>query len=793
MSVAKRTIFFLFYYSIGFFGLYFLLQACMFRLCSPGSVDLLSGQSFFFPHTRQVILFYTALVPALFFYFLHALYTLKKKMQAPVEIYNPAGKLAVLLFLNGIVIVGTQSPQISLLIPATLWLISFFSVHHWLIRQHLSNCDRARSLPGGRHSFSLFFSKMISRFKERYISFEKQLVMLFLIILCGGLVWAFSPFVFSTPKLINDFLDIPETTLIDSPSGIIEVDNDAVIEKLHLFGSAFQPGIFGKQKALPKLRERISPSLDIKSFEKRNLLELNWQFLTRGFIHHHNHVLAPINDLALGRPLNEVFSQYGWGWVYFMKTVMEHVPNGICYGNYIRLHFLGYYFYYAFFLILLFYLFKDIRVVTVLFAVSVISVLAMDQYVWLGPGFSPMRHFFDIPVILFFIKHLTSRHFRYLYATLLFCILSVIFNTQFGAILFLSILAGQVFLLFWTADSIGVAYKKRLTLALVAGTAVFLGTVWFCSRIGAKDIISGYFFEGVQGFPIKESQLMLLGAMIITEYLAWICIPKNVPLANRIISLVLLWYTQMMLLYYVRSAVPWLFLPIFPLIALAIGYLVVQLANKMSQRAISKCTHLFSITIILLAYGFISSAESYHNEFRKLFVRNFAQHVTYKWDMPRTHFISTMDPRYFASSIALIQKYSPDKKGIYIISKYDRFLPFISERYSAMPLIDLEWILITQKELDLVVSCIQEKMPEYLFVDTDIDRDFLQTQVIAPDSRYAGLCEESLWRAQRLNNLKTVFDAVRGDYEKIETAGLLTVYRRKSLPETQEAAPHARK
>lgn len=791
VSGVRRTVFFLFYYLIGFFGLYFLLQAGVFRFCSPGSVDLLPGQIYFFPHTHQIILFYVILVPVLFLYFLHALYTLKGHLSETFGIYMPVRGLIVFSLLNSSVIAGVQSSQISLLIPLALWLMSFFGIRRWLIRRHPPR--GAVHLPTRQFRLSFAVSGLICKFRECKVSLEKWVAILFLAVLSGGLIWALSPFVFSTPKLLNDFLDVPGTTLMNTSEGAVAVDNYAFIKNFNLFGGDFQPGIIELQKAESDAEEQIPASLSIREFEKKNQVEMYWKILTRGFIHHHNHVLTPINELALGRPLKEIFSQYGWGWVCSMKAVMEYLPNGICYGNYIRLHFLGFYFYYALFLALLFYLFKDIRIVTVLFAASVISVLAMRQYVWLAPGFSPTRHFFDIPVIFFFLKYLSFRDLRHLYVTLLFCVLSVVFSTQFGVILSLCILAGVTFQIFWPGDVIDVAHKKRPAFALLVGAVGLLGSVWICSHIGAKDVVSGYFFEGVLGFPIKETQLVLLAVVVLVGYLAWICIPKEVPAANRILSLVLLWYVQMMLLYYVRAAAIYMLLPIFPLVILAAGYLTVQLVGKTDQCALSRYNALFWGSMVLLIYVFANVAESYHNKFRKLFVRNFTQHETYKWDMPRTHFISTMDPLYFNGAIKLIQKYSPETKGVYIISKYDRFLPFISERYSAMPFIDLEWFLITQNELDRVVGCIREKMPEYLFVDTDIDRDFLQTQVIAPDSRYADLRDESLWRAQRLDNLKTVFDAVRSDYEKIETAGLLTVCRRKSLPETRKAAPHAGK
>jgi hypothetical protein len=70
----------------------------------------------------------------------------------------------------------------------------------------------------------------------------------------------------------------------------------------------------------------------------------------------------------------------------------------------------------------------------------------------------------------------------------------------------------------------------------------------------------------------------------------------------------------------------------------------------------------------------------------------------------------------------VIEKYSADaRRGIFIISKYDNFLPFISGHYSLMPHCELPYWLITENEIRRAVYAIREGRPEYVFVDTDIE------------------------------------------------------------------------
>jgi hypothetical protein len=142
-----------------------------------------------------------------------------------------------------------------------------------------------------------------------------------------------------------------------------------------------------------------------------------------------------------------------------------------------------------------------------------------------------------------------------------------------------------------------------------------------------------------------------------------------------------------------------------------------------------------------------------------------------------------MDPAYFVDSISLIQTYAPSDNAIYLISKYDNFLPFLAKKYSAMPFFDLQWFLLTAKEVNLCIERIETQKPPYLFVDTDIERD-LNGEIVTADLRFiSGPGGESLMRVQRLNLLKDIFRAVKKDYEPVKHGMLLTVYKRKVMEE----------
>ena len=113
-----------------------------------------------------------------------------------------------------------------------------------------------------------------------------------------------------------------------------------------------------------------------------------------------------------------------------------------------------------------------------------------------------------------------------------------------------------------------------------------------------------------------------------------------------------------------------------------------------------------------------------------------------------------MNPAYFVDSISLIQAYAPTNNAIHLISKYDNLLPFLAKKYSAMPFFDLQWFLLTDKEVNLCIERIQTQKPPYLFVDTDIERD-LNGEIVAAELRdISGPEGESLMRVQRSELVK---------------------------------------
>ena len=95
-----------------------------------------------------------------------------------------------------------------------------------------------------------------------------------------------------------------------------------------------------------------------------------------------------------------------------------------------------------------------------------------------------------------------------------------------------------------------------------------------------------------------------------------------------------------------------------------------------------------------------------------------------------------------------------------------------------MPFFDLQWFLLSPKQVALSVERIKKNKPQYLFVDTDIERDFNGEILLGGLQSIGFPGEESLQRVQRLHLLQEVFQAVKKDYVPVKEGVLLTVYKR---------------
>jgi hypothetical protein len=517
-----------------------------------------------------------------------------------------------------------------------------------------------------------------------------------------------------------------------------------------------------------------------EEFLAKNYLELRWQIMNRWVLHHHNFVLGPINEYAMGKPLEDINAQYGVFNVVLMRWLLEKT-GGISYQNYFQKWYAWWLVYYLLFLGLAYLLFRNVYYVTLVCVLVFGFINTIDyQFLFLGPGLNPIRHFWDLPVVACLNGYLKTRRGGVLVLALLFALIGVVNNKQFGGFLIVALVVALL-TKSWQERERSLHPDVRW----VVGTAIVLGlmSVW---AIPGKDIMGHYYRQGFLGFASSSWLICLLLFIIGGGYLLLLRL-QDLASEWKYLAFFLLVYSQGLLIYGLWGGTSKHMLNISSVLVLS-GVVFLKLVIDQSRVKSYESVLVGGLTIGALAFVYVPGLSAYYTtktEYEKVF----ATHRTYDWNLERAQFRSTMDPAYFVESVSLIQQYANSGNGIYIISKYDTVLPFLAKRYSAMPFFDVPWMLLTDHEVNLCIESIRANKPRYLFVDTDIERN-LNTQILVSSiPRVGNAGSESLLRVQRLNLLKDVFTAVKDDYEPDGSRGLLTVYKRKVPGDMEKLLP----
>ncbi len=511
-----------------------------------------------------------------------------------------------------------------------------------------------------------------------------------------------------------------------------------------------------------------------KNFYLDNHLEYRHQNYARGQINHIGQVLNPINEHQLGRPYKDIYIQYGLGNTYLIQWTMD-LFGGVSLNNYYKCYF--YYFcYFSSFLLMLYLLFKDS-----LWILSGMAFLAFAFYYQgfigfiLAPGILPTIHFLDTVVVIVMVQlfRSNSRLSYYILAALLSCI-SIILNTRFGSILTAAVMGSL--LLFSIENEKGRTRIMWLS-SMALLTIVFTVTIHL-SSVGTLDQNMSYFIMGMFSWPAPRIVTVLVMAYLALSYYFLFLLKKSRHYLKYIYVLIFI-YNQGLLAYFYWSGLANHLPAVIPFGGLQL-LLMFHIAEKllfyddMKKRSILTLTQR-TLTVLLLSATFLTAVIFYRE--KDLFNNVFVNHKTYAWQFDRARVTSTIDPGPIQESIELIHKYSENEKGIYIISKYDNLLPFLSHRFSEMTYYEMTWHLFSDKEVTDAILKIQSAKPYYLFADRVIDKPMFD-----PWSKLFNNEETRMERASRFgrySELKKIFDAIIGDYRMVDQGGLIAVYQRR--------------
>lgn len=514
---------------------------------------------------------------------------------------------------------------------------------------------------------------------------------------------------------------------------------------------------------------RYSPE-ELKFFEL-NRIELTAQAKAGWFFHHHNAMLAPINALSLGKPASEIHAQYGWLNAIVLNQLVEWAGK-MSFENYFSALYAVYPLYLALLLFTAWVLLRDIYYVLVVAILSFSATLVLGQEILrIAPGFNPIRHFFDIPVLLCMYFYGTRNKILYLALAVLLAGLAILCSREFGLFVMTALIATLA-----VKQVLDGKHRSRLEWVL-GGLA--LAATWVGLNLvkTPEDSVLVYSLIGVSAPSFQSLSLYTVLFLLSILYIPFIGALKREP-SWREPFVFLFLYCQGITIYYVWYSMAYHLLALVPVWALLLAMLLKNaLESEPLRRHQQRIRSAFIAALMLVYIPGLVFYYLHDFEYRRIF----ETHRVYRWNFDRAKFETTMDPAYFENGVELIRRYSPPS-GIFIVSKYDTLLPFLAGRYSAMPYPDVATSLVTQREVDQCINAIRTARPLYLFIDTDIERNlngdiWLKADPLAVRNR---LYSESFARVSVLNLLKRVYAGIRKDYEPFEKGALITVYRRKN-------------
>lgn len=563
------------------------------------------------------------------------------------------------------------------------------------------------------------------------------------------------------PKIITEYLTIPETTLLANGQ---KIDKNLYLKHLNF------PKITTKDIIKnPFLTQKLHNSQTNEWLES-NQFEIRWQVLSRFMIHHNSFMFIPISDFMLDKNIHTINAQYGLGGTWFF-TKLFSLMGDVSFDNWLKVSYAFYYFYFGLFVAIVFAITRSLAWTTAIFLVSLTLINNRGyDFLLLPPGESPWRHFFDIAIIYFLYLYGEKKKTIYYLFALGLGILSVALSPQVGLMICVATIVSGIF---YTYDE-----KRPLPLVLMTSFIALIVAMGSFIFLSSANDLAQYYLDGVIGFPISSLQLFKIFVFFSVGYILFLKILRDRLLANYGYLLFLIIYTQELILYVVWHYDINGFKSRAFIYVLTVALLLFPFRKLLT---LSRWKHYIILALsLVIATVYIRSIAHVHKSKRD-YEKIFDHHVTYQWTMDRAHILSTMNPVYFQNGVDLIQKYGQGDNGIYIVSEYDNFLPFLAHKYSLMPFFDLKWYLLTPKELHKSITILQTKKPKYLFVDTGIDRD-LTPEIIDSDLPEIGyLHQESIWRAQRLRLLNDVFQDVANDYTLVEKGYLISVYQRKDV------------
>lgn len=580
------------------------------------------------------------------------------------------------------------------------------------------------------------------------------------------LVYIFYNPIVKNPKIINEYFNIPEQTIIKANGETKLVENAAYWQQYFVSNKMLKESVslFNLNHELASQHTVDVDTNEAKLFMDANQYEIRWQLASRFMIHHNSFMFIPISSLMLHESSVQINAQYGLSnaklFAYFFNKFGD-----ISFDNWLRVSYSFYLVYFLMLILVIAFITRSYAWTAIILVISLsLENLHGYGFLLLGPGESPWRNLLDLLSLLMIFIYSRRKTFKFYAIALFLGFVSIIFNPQIGIMILVATILSGVFYAIYERLNI----KRTLILSISTLVVAFY---LYTNGVSHDDLVK-YYLDGVLGDHVSFTSFLLLFIVIAVLYLAIREIINRQFTRNYVYLIFLIIYSQELLLYAIWHFNIGGFLTRGYIYVITLLLLVFQFKDY--------CSENFKKMLCVIALGVYGYSVVFMLQSKYQYDKIFDQHVIYNWNLDRAHITSTMNPVYFENGVKLIDKYSKNKNGIYIISEYDNFLPFLAHKYSLMPFFDMKWYVVTPRELNKTIDLLKTQQPEYLFVDTGIDRN-LNNEIIESSLPTIGyLNQESVWRVQRLKLLNLVFQSVASNYIMVESGSLISVYKLKN-------------
>jgi len=631
-----------------------------------------------------------------------------------------------------------------------------------------------------------YIKTTISLFHNKYLSFNN--ICILIIILLSSLFFCdISPFIKGDVKVFNEYIDFSETVFVQNKSldSIRYIKNNLLYPRYKdidefLSDNSSQSTIQNNPNIVNWMKE-IESNRTNEEFIAKSLYEYQYQTSYSSYELIQFQTINPINMWMKGVPYNKTGGLYGYATLGAMKTYFDIV--GFNFKKWFNLIYSIYPLYIFGLAIAALLYFRSLLVGTF---VLITTLLFTFYNVPLGyfiivtgqMPVNPIRHLFEIPIIIFIGLYIDNKKYYNLLLINFVSAIAVWSSPNFGLILALSVNCTLLFVIL--ADK---NYKHLLLLTLT-GISVLISFL-FIPNVDHGGI--KYFLDGHFGNPIPTKFSMII-FVVYSMFALLLMLVSVVGQKNKVfyLSLFLTPYTYLMLYHFIWHGDLHSLIHFWPTFCLLVLSSIIMIKGLFITDKYNN--HVTLILILCCLIYFIQSYKAF-NKTKSDYLDTFKNHQLYEWNFGAVNYTTTGSPRYLENAVHLIHKYSKEEDGIYLISRYDFILPVVSNTYSKMFYPCLQWWLFLPDDKINVYKDLMQAKPGIIYIDSDILlNDQLWTVNNYMSIKYTHFNKDNKTRLSRLKELRDIYFMIAPYYELIEKGDIISVYKRKNISNVTSAS-----